>query len=39
MHEHIKKNIREKNKNNNKNYNMWQWIMVVREKKWECDKW
>ena len=28
MHEHIKKNIKEKN-NNNKNYNRWQWIMMV----------
>ena len=33
MHEHIKKNIKEKRKNNNKNYNRWQWIMVIGEEK------
>ena len=35
MHEHIKKNIKEKKKNNNKNYNRWQWIMVARKEKKE----
>ena len=33
MHEHIKKNIKEKKKNNNNNYNRWQWIMMAGEEK------
>ena len=39
MHEHVKKNIKEKNNNNNnKNYNRWQWIMVVGDEQKKKEK-
>ena len=33
MHEHIKKNIKEKEKNSNNNYNKWQRIVDTRSTK------